>query len=76
MTYKEALSLPKGQHVMCNAIGIYGVTKPGVLCSILEFVSNEVMTVKVLQEGRSKGSIFPVRIEYFDPVFDGMRINI
>lgn len=72
MTYEEAKILSEGQYVTCNTKGVYGITKPGVLCSFLNVHSIDTMVVKV-QEGDHKGSIYPVRIELFDPVFKSVK---
>lgn len=67
MTYAEAKCLQRGTPVMCNIDGKYAITRPNVMCSLIELAGTENMFVKV-EEGEFRGSSYPVCIKDFDVV--------
>lgn len=71
MTKEQAKMLTPGTLVECNTKNIYGITKPGVVCSYVGSTHNAINDICVkVESGIYKGSIYPVASEYFDILTD------
>ena len=75
MTKEQAKMLTPGTLVECNTKNIYGITKPGIVCSYVGKTNLAIDDIRVkVESGTYKGSVFPVRSEHFDILTDFMNL--